>query len=407
MNQLALTMAKGNYETVIEPIGDDELGELATSLNFLASQLSTNIAALEQEKGKLELIVHSVNEGLIAIDKDGRIILANPIIEKLFMATTQRLLSSSLANISPLPELTNTFQTALENEVPIITTFGFLTSTYRIVVSPIKQEGGNIIGAVGILQDISEMEKVENLRRDFVANVSHELRAPVTVIRGYIECLLDDLTDNPPNYYYSIIKEETLRLERLIRDLMDLSLLQSGKVELLLEEVNLNALVLETVHKFLPRARSKDLYLLTNTDSKDYITVYCDPDRIEQLLIIILDNALKFTPPGGRVEVNLRKETDIVSLSIKDSGIGIPAEDTPFIWERFYKADKSRTRQLENGTGLGLSIAKQIADLHQAEITVESTLLKGSTFTVQLKNNNIQTHPYECFSDRQKYWPAL
>ena len=386
MNQVALTMAQGDYDTVIEPIGDDELGELAISLNYLARQLSINMTALEHEKGKLELIVHSINEGLIAIDRDGTIILANPMIENLFMATTKRLLSSSLESISPFPELTKTFQTAMENEVPIITTFGFLSSTYRIVVSPIKKEGGNTIGAVGILQDISEMEKVEHLRRDFVANVSHELRAPVTVIRGYIECLLDGVTDNTPDYYYTIIKEETLRLERLIKDLMDLSLLQSGKVELFLEEVNLNTLVFETVQKFLPRARSKDLHLLTNTDSKDNITVYCDPDRIEQLLIILLDNALKFTPPGGTVEVNLNEKNDTVDLLIKDSGIGIPEEDLHLIWERFYKADKSRTRQFDNGTGLGLSIAKQIADLHQAEIKVESPSRKGSTFTLQLKS---------------------
>jgi two-component system sensor histidine kinase ResE len=229
------------------------------------------------------------------------------------------------------------------------------------------------------------MEKVEQLRRDFIANVSHELRAPITVIRGYTDCLLDGVTENSPEHYYSIIKNETMRLERLIKDLMDLSLLESGKVELNLEEVNISELIYETVNKFQQRAKSKGIHLFTTVHPDQDITVYCDADRIEQLLIILLDNALKFTPAGGRIEANLWEENDKVVLAIKDTGVGIPEEDLPFIWERFYKVDKSRNRKNQNGTGLGLSIAKQIADLHQAEIKVESKLHEGSIFTLQLK----------------------
>ncbi|QNB48164.1 HAMP domain-containing protein [Thermanaerosceptrum fracticalcis] len=388
MNEAALAMAKGDYKTIIKPVSDDELGELATSMNFLASQLDSNITALEQEKGKLESIVLSINEGLIAADKEGRIILINPIIEKFFMTTAKRILGRLLTDISPLPELTKAFEAALVNGTSTSAAFKLLHSTFKVVVSPIKQENGNLLGAVGILQDISEMEKVEQLRRDFIANVSHELRAPVTVIRGYTDCLLDGVTDHPPNHYYSIIKNETLRLERLIKDLMDLSLLESGKVELHLEEVNLSELIYETVNKFQQRAKTKGIHLFTTVRPHQNIIVYCDADRIEQLLIILLDNAIKYTPSGGAVEVDLRDEKEKVFLSIKDTGIGIPEEDLPFIWERFYKVDKSRNRQNQNGTGLGLSIAKQIADLHHAEMTVESKLHEGSTFTLEIKKQN-------------------
>lgn len=385
MNEAALAMAQGNYKTVIDATSDDELGELGGSLNYLARQLDLHVSALQQEKGKLESIVHSINEGLIAVDGEGKVMLINPMVEKIFMSKTERILAHSLQDVSPLPELTRAFAEVLSKGIAADFTFKLLHSTYRLVVAPIKQQKGALLGAVGILQDISEMEKVEQLRRDFIANVSHELRAPITVIRGYTECLLDGVIDYSPDHYYGIIRNETLRLERLILDLMDLSLLQSGKAELDLEEVNLSQLVHETVNKLQHRAKTQGIRLLSNTGSPQDITVYCDADRIEQLLFILLDNAIKYTPPEGVVEATLREEEDSVLLSIKDSGIGIPAEDLPFIWERFYKVDKSRNRKQATGTGLGLSIAKQIVDLHQAQITVESILGEGSTFTVHLK----------------------
>jgi len=385
MNEAALSMAKGNYRTVIEPVGDDEIGELGTSLNFLATRLDSNITELQQEKGKLESIMQSVNEGLVAVDQEGRIILVNPVVEKIFMTPPQKLIGKLLKETSPLPELSQPFTDALENGELTTSSFKLVHSTIKVIVSPIKQENGSLVGAVGILQDISEMEKVEQLRRDFIANVSHELRAPITVIRGYADCLLDGVTDNPPEHYYNIIRNETLRLERLINNIMELSLLQSGKTELYLEEVNLCQLVYETVNKFIHRAKTEGIKLTTNTDPHHNIAVYCDADRIEQLVIILVDNALKYTPAGGMVEVNLNEEKDQVTLHIKDSGIGISEEDIPFIWERFYKADKSRNRQHENGTGLGLFIAKQIANLHQAQLTVESRPGEGSIFILKLK----------------------
>lgn len=385
MNEAALTMAQGDYKMAIAVESDDELGELATSMNYLASQLDLNVTALEQEKGKLESTVQSINEGLVAVDQEGMIILLNPIMEKVFLNSTKNILGRQLQEISPLPELTEPFIESLSSGDTVTNIFALVHSTYKIMVSPIKQENGVLLGAVGIIQDISEIEKVEQLRRDFIANVSHELRAPITVIRGYTDCLLDGVTQDPPEYYYRIIREETLRLERLIRDIMDLSLLQSGKSELELEEVDLNSLVYETVNKYLLKAKSKGIILATNTSSKAEIIVYCDADRMEQLVVIFMDNALKFTPTGGRVEIDLWEEEERVCLSFQDSGIGIPEEELPLIWERFYKIDKSRNRQSEDGTGLGLFIAKQIAALHQAEIKVTSTSGQGTTFTLILK----------------------
>lgn len=389
MNEAALAMAQGEYKKEITPVGNDELGELAASMNYLAKQLDMNISALEQEKGKLEAIMSSINEGLVAVDRGCRVILINPMMEKFFMTTAQNIAGKQLSALSQVAELNNAFTESLANEELVVRTFQLVHSTYQITVSPIKQESGTLLGAVGILQDISEMEKVEQMRRDFISNVSHELRAPLTVIRGFTECLLDGVTQQPSAYYHGIIKEETLRLERLINDIMELSLLQAGKIQLELEEVDLASLVRETVRKFMLKANEKGIRLVTNTNSalSGQLTIFCDADRIEQLLVIFLDNALKFTPREGMVSVNLWEDAGQkkVYLSIKDSGIGIPAEELPYIWERFYKVDKSRNRRKEDGTGLGLFIAKQIADLHQAEISVESTPQEGTTFTLEFK----------------------
>jgi len=386
MNEAALAMAQGDYKRVITADSDDELGELAKSMNYLASQLDQNVTALQQEKGKLESTVLSINEGLVAVDQQGKIILVNAVMEKIFLDTTKNILGCQLQEISPLPELAQAFAESLSGGESVVKVFTLVHSTFKIVVSPIKQENGVLLGAVGIIQDISEMERVEQLRRDFIANVSHELRAPITVIRGYVDCLLDGVTQEPPEYYYRIIRDETLRLERLIKDIMDLSLLQAGKIELNLEEVDLNSLVHETVKKYALKASAKDITLLTNTGENKEIIVYCDADLIEQLIIIFMDNAFKFTPQGGTVEIRLEEKGEQVSLSFRDTGIGIPEKELPLIWERFYKVDKSRSRQSsENGTGLGLFIAKQIADLHQAELQVESELGKGSTFTLLIK----------------------
>ncbi|HOB82522.1 MAG TPA: ATP-binding protein [Peptococcaceae bacterium] len=389
INEVALAMAQGDYKKVISPTGNDELGELANSMNYLAQQLDVNVSALQQEKGKLEAIMASINEGLVAVDRAGRIMLVNPMMEIFFMTTAQNLMSKQLEEISPHPQFSEAFAEALEKEELVVKEFKLVHSTCQITVSPIKQENGEILGAVGILLDISEMEKVEQLRRDFISNVSHELRAPLTVIRGFTECLLDGVTQHPPAYYYGVIKDETLRLERLINDIMELSLLQAGKINLELEEVNLVALVYETANKFMLKAQEKGITLMTNAsnDPDRQIMLFCDPDRMEQLLYIFIDNALKYTPAGGTVEVNVwENETNKkVYLIIKDTGIGIPREELPYIWERFYKVDKSRSRQKEDGTGLGLFIAKQLAELHQAEVLVESVVDKGTTFTLVFK----------------------
>lgn len=230
---------------------------------------------------------------------------------------------------------------------------------------------------------MAEIEKTERLRRDFVANVSHELRTPLTVMRGYTGVLLDGIADTPAQAttYLRIIQEETIRLERLVKDLLDLSRLQSQTASWNMESIPLTALADSVVDMLKQMAEQKNITLnLATEDTVPYILG--SGDRLTQLLLILLDNALKYTPSGGHVTLSIMQDQNHVVLTVTDSGTGIPAEDLPYIWDRFYKADKSHSRA-ESGAGLGLAIAKQIIERHQAKAEISSQIGQGSTFTIR------------------------
>lgn len=226
--------------------------------------------------------------------------------------------------------------------------------------------------------------QLEQMRRDFVANVSHELRAPLTLIRGYTEALLDEALEPgaDPRSFYQIIREEALRMERLISELLDLSRLEAGKVNLTLEEVDLAVLARQMVDRVSPRAKDQGIELRLESTA-DLPPVRGDSRRLEQLLIIFLDNALKYTPSGGSIIVRLEDESDLIRVSVQDTGRGIPPQDIPYIWERFYKVDKAHSRE-DSGTGLGLAIARQLIEMHQGKLAVTSELNRGSVFSFTL-----------------------
>ena len=230
---------------------------------------------------------------------------------------------------------------------------------------------------------MAEVEKTERLRRDFVANVSHELRTPLTIMRGYTDVLLDGIVDNPAKAttYLRIIQEETVRLERLVKDLLDLSRLQSETIAWHVESIPLPAIA-ENVVDLLKQAADKKIITLRLIVTDSVPNILGNGDRLTQLLLILLDNALKYTSSGGHVTLLITKDQSNVVLVVTDSGIGILEEDQPYIWERFYKVDKSHSRT-ESGAGLGLAIAKQIIDRHQAKVEIASQIDQGTIFTIR------------------------
>lgn len=384
ISKAALEIAHGDYSKKVDIKRKDEIGILSSSFNYLTEKLNETIGALNNEKSKLSDILYSMEEGLVAVDTRLNIIQLNPAASDLLDISEQ-----SVQNLSCLPNcgdmVLNVGEVLKEGKGKSFQKTLEENKFLNVLVSPLKYQSGEIYGAIIILQDISESMKLEKMRRDFVANVSHELRTPLTSIRGFIEPLIDGtVSDRETSMkYHRIIRNETLRLERLINDLLDLSRLQSGKAYLDIQKVNIVELITNISNKFQPIFSSKKIeFKFEPPDSTLFILA--DGDRIEQLMTIFIDNAIKFTPVGGHIEIDLAEEGNIVRISIKDTGIGIPKEDIPYIWERFYKVDKSRTSK-SSGTGLGLSIAKNIIELHKQKISVESIPGSGTTFEFTMK----------------------
>lgn len=255
----------------------------------------------------------------------------------------------------------------------------------------VKIESQDEVGGLGLAlnslaQDlekhIEELNQTEKLRRDFVANVSHEFRTPMTIIRGYNEALMDGTISDPAliQKYHHLIGEETIRLERLIKDLLDLSRLQSTVVDTDKEKLPLATVVHSVVNLLKQKAEQKQVRLCVNAQ-ENLPEILANGDRIVQLVLIVMDNALKYTPRGGQITISTALEEERVVLRVADTGIGIPVEDLPYIWERLYKVDKAHTRA-DGGTGLGLAIAKQIIDLHQATATVSSEVNQGTIVAI-------------------------
>lgn len=375
----AMEIAEGNYSARVDINRKDEIGKLSSTFNYLTEKLRNTIGDLYKEKRKLSDILYSMDEGLIAVDLDLNIIHANPAAATLTGIDTS--FNAKLSGDICGHEMISNIQHVLKNgKNKSYQTNGVEDRVLNVLISPLKYQNDMIYGAIIIIQDISESVKLEKMRRDFVANVSHELRTPLTAIRGFIEPLIDGTVDDDStrSKYHKIIRDETLRLERLINDLLDLSRLQAGKIKLDIQKVDVAELISNVSAKFKPLIDSKKIEFRFEKHDKP-LFILADGDRIEQLIIIFLDNAIKYTPPGGNIYIGIIEENDVLRISIRDTGTGIPEEDLPYIWDRFYKVDKSRTGKA-SGTGIGLSIAKNIIDLHGQNVSVKSKPGEGSVF---------------------------
>ncbi len=385
MRQAALAMAGGDYRTRIRSGGDDEVGELARAFNDLADGLEHSMEALHEEKGKLDSMLSSMSEGVVALDRESKLMRLNPAAEALLGLTEGQAAGQDWREVSPVQELADLFQNTLEKGIACAGSFTLGTQKIAVSVSPILSTQKEVLGAVAVLLDISQAERLEQMRREFLADASHELRTPLTVIRGYNDALMEGVVTDPEKRksYHLSIREETMRLERLVRNLLDLSRLQSGKVEEEMVPLDIKGVLQSIAARMAGAAKARDISVeLRLPDTLPQ--VIGNEDRLTQLLIILLDNAIQFSPPGGLVIVGAEEKLEEVWLSVTDQGVGIPAEHLPLIWERFYKVDKARTRS-GTGTGLGLAIAREIVKLHRGNIWVESQPGQGATFTFTLK----------------------
>lgn len=381
LRQAAIELAKGNFDTRLPVNQNDEIGQLGTAFNQMGRQLKYHIELINQEKEQLSSILTSMTDAVITFNRDHTILLSNPQAERLlqgwFFANPDRD-EPIPPEISHILEHVMTFAEEVEEELEISGRF------YVISVSPLYS-GKSIRGAVAVVRDMTEQHKLDKLRSDFIANISHELRTPISMLQGYSEAIIDGVTTNEEerNEMIQIIHDESKRMGRLVTDLLDLARMESGHMRLYKEHVQIVPFLDRIVHKFMQKAKDAEVELLFEATPNLQLTLYVDEDRLEQVFTNLIDNAIRHTPAGGKVTIAVQQINHYVEMKVIDTGLGIPEEDLPFVFERFYKADKARTRG-KGGTGLGLAIAKNIIDVHDGQITVARGAEQGTIFSCTL-----------------------
>lgn len=381
MREAAFEVARGKFDTKVPILTRDEIGELATAFNQMGRQLKFNINALSQEKEQLASILSSMADGVITFNRDGTILITNPPADR-FLQHWYYDKDSNITNNEAVPsQVMALFQQAVDTEKEQIGEISLQGRYWVIIVSPLYSNTF-IRGAVAVVRDMTEERQLDKLRKDFIANVSHELRTPISMLQGYSEAIIDDIagTDEEKKEMARVIYDESLRMGRLVNELLDLARMEAGHIQLTIDEVNISTYITRIIRKFQGLAKDNDINLTTNISSED-LRFSFDPDRIEQVLTNLIDNAIRHTPKNGEVSVSVHPEEKGIGVEVKDSGLGIPVEDLPFVFERFYKADKARTRGKAGGTGLGLAIAKNIIDAHRGHISVQSKEDQGTTFS--------------------------
>ncbi|AET66138.1 signal transduction histidine kinase [Desulfosporosinus orientis DSM 765] len=382
MNLTALEITQGNYSARTGVNRQDEIGQLSNSLDHLAMKLGCTINQLFQEKGKLDDIISSISEGLVAFDETLKPISANFALGEIMNRPQPYLLDSVERDFKEL-KIEHHLKKVLDDKKPVQVLKDWMSKKLKFTVSPIIDSHEQVTGSVALVQDISQSERLEQLRRDFVANVSHEFRTPLTVIRGSVEALVDGTVENSDDIkrYQHRILSETRGLERLVGDLLELSRLQAGKILINKSEINISDLLEDTIKSLQTIADTKNIKIHYHSETALPPSLG-DYDRLRQLFVIFLDNAVKYSPNNTLIYVESRIiEGNTLSILIRDQGYGIRAEELPHIWDRFYKADKSRQ---SHGTGLGLAIAKHLIDIHGGEVSINSELEKGTEVEVKL-----------------------
>lgn len=386
LREAAQDLTRGNLQKKIKlPKRKDELGQLAEDFNHLSSALEKTIENLHYEIKQKENILLNMSEGVVALNQQGEIILINPALANILKVEIKQIVGTSINRLFPQPEIQNLFWEVLNQGKPTSREYKLEESKLYLLihVTPLLEEK-DIQGAVGVFQDITELQQLDELRREFLANASHELRTPLTSIQGFVEAIIDGvITDEELKHkYLQVIHRETLRLSRLIHDLLDLSLLESEKSNWEMSPLDMPYLVNQVLLKLTPQIEEQAIVIKKNFTA-NLPLAWGNADRIEQVLINLLNNAITFSPKKSEVEIEIEGTEKEIVISIKDEGPGIPPEEFPYIFERFHRVEKSRSRK-SGGVGLGLAIAKQIVEKHGGEITAQNRTPRGASFTFTL-----------------------
>lgn len=388
-------IAAGNLDRRLAINSNDEIGDLARSINDMADRLRQTIEEVTAERDRVQAMLDSMSDVVLAVDRKGRIFMVNPAVETTFGVTQADCVGRSVVEVIRNFDLDMVLQRVQSSNSQVVREITIISPEPRIFIlraTPLVGSGQG--GAVVLLRDITERKRMEQMRSEFMANVSHELRTPLTSIRGFVETLLDSGTDDPQmtRHFLGIIAAETTRLSNLVDDLLDLSRIEERRVVHRWQREGVDKLIDRVFTICGSRAEEKQIAIKANLSSR-LPPLFGDPDLLAQVLINLVDNAIKYTPEGGTITLSARVEGDEIRIDVEDTGVGIPAENLPRVFERFYRVEKARTRGT-GGTGLGLAIVKHIIKGHGGRVEVKSTVGKGTVFSVFLPLEIPEPHPY-------------
>lgn len=390
MTLQTIRMADGDYSGQVKVYSRDELGVLSVAINDLSTKVEEAQETTESERRRLNSVLTHMTDGVIATDRRGIIVIINDKAMEMLNISQEMALGVSILKVLKIDK-EYTLRKLLENEDVI--SFDFSTEEMSAILrgefTLIQRETGFISGIVCVLHDVTKQEKIENERKEFVSNVSHELRTPLTSMRSYLEALLDGAWKDPEiaPQFLKVTQEETDRMIRMIKDLLDLSRMDSNKETLDLEYLNVNELFDHVINRFEMMIKSSDKskknFSIKREFTESKLWVEVDADKMIQVLDNIMNNAIKYSPDGGTITCGLVETNNSVIFSISDEGLGIPKRDLANVFDRFFRVDKARARSM-GGTGLGLAISKEVVQKHKGKIWVESMEGKGTTFYISL-----------------------
>ena len=374
MQRGATRMAKGNFLPIQGVTSNDELGELAGALNSMGSSLKNHMEWLSQEKNLFQEIIESISDAVVMLSFDGLILYANDTAKALWQENETDIEERKTQIVNFLQTMTQN-----NNQVEKFARITLGIQVLQVVMAPMSEIEG-IRGHVAVLRDITASLRSEKARREFLASVTHELRTPLHLVQGYLEAIQDGvIPHNQRGEYIDLVLEEAKRMARLVTDLQDINWLEKGQ-SLQRVSLDLAGFMSDIDQRFQGRAQEVGVNLEIPIGSGE---LFADPDRIVQVFMNLLENALGHTPPGKTVRVLLLEEQNQVRFAVQDEGEGIPKEALPFIFDRFFRVNKARSRK-DGGMGLGLSIVRQIVEAHGGTIKVESDMGKGTTFWITL-----------------------
>ncbi|OQP06558.1 PAS domain-containing sensor histidine kinase [Geobacillus sp. 46C-IIa] len=383
--KVAFELEKGNYAARVPDGEYKEAGMLVRSINRLARNLQEMSRAREIQTDRLHTLIENVGSGLLFIDHRGHIHLINRAFQTYFHLEPSACLYRPYADVLPHRDIVKLIddifitETAMRRHMRL--TIGIERKHFDVYGAPIIGTNAEWKGIVAVFHDITELKRLEQIRKDFVANVSHELKTPVTSIKGFAETLLDGAMKDEEalEHFLTIILKESERLQTLVEELLDLSKIEQHGFQLLLDDVNVAEVTAEAVAVFRQKAEEKQIDL--RAEAPPWLVIRGDRNRLKQILLNLLANAIAYTPEHGQVAVEAEENEREVLIRVKDTGIGIEEKEIPRIFERFYRVDKARSRD-SGGTGLGLSIVKHLVEAHHGHITVASEVGRGTVFTI-------------------------